>query len=97
MASPGCLVLVVGPSGAGKDTLLRRAAAALRDEGRYCFVRRYITRPAGDPHEDHVALTEEEFAACFRWYSYVASLCWQYVIKANRRSLLRLTPSCCAT
>ena len=66
MASPGCLVLVVGPSGAGKDTLLRRAAAALRDEGRYCFVRRYITRPAGDPHEDHVALTEEEFAACKR-------------------------------
>ncbi|MCY4501185.1 MAG: phosphonate metabolism protein/1,5-bisphosphokinase (PRPP-forming) PhnN [Alphaproteobacteria bacterium] len=66
MASPGCLVLVVGPSGAGKDTLLRRAAAALRDEGRYCFVRRYITRPAGDPHEDHVALTEEEFAACER-------------------------------
>ena len=66
MASDGCLVLVVGPSGAGKDTLLRRAAAALRGEERYCFARRYITRPAGDAHEDHIALTAEEFAACER-------------------------------
>ena len=59
----GFLVLVVGPSGAGKDTLLRRAAAALREDARFCFPRRYVTRPAGDPHEDHVALTEEEFHA----------------------------------
>ena len=65
-AAGGCLVLVVGPSGAGKDTLLRRAAATLRDEERYRFARRYITRPAGDPHEDHIALTAEEFAACER-------------------------------
>ena len=57
----GCLVLVVGPSGAGKDTLIRRAEAGLRSEARYRFPRRYITRPAGDPHEDHVALTEDEF------------------------------------
>ena len=62
MAPDGCLVLVVGPSGAGKDTLLRRAKTALQGEARYCFPRRFITRPAGDPHEDHVALTEEEFA-----------------------------------
>ena len=63
MAPDGCLVLVVGPSGAGKDTLLRRAKAALRGEARYRFPQRFITRPAGDPHEDHIALTEEEFAA----------------------------------
>ena len=61
--SGGCLVLVVGPSGAGKDTLLRHAKAALGQDARYCFPRRYITRPAGDPHEDHVALTGEEFRA----------------------------------
>ena len=60
-AAGGCLVLVVGPSGAGKDTLLRMAGAALREDARYCFPRRYITRPAGDPHEDHIALTEEAF------------------------------------
>ena len=59
----GCLVLVVGPSGAGKDTLIRRAEAGLRSEARYRFPRRYITRPAGDPHEDHIALTDEEFRA----------------------------------
>lgn len=59
----GCLVLVVGPSGAGKDTLIRRAEAELESEARYCFPRRYITRPAGDPHEDHIALTEEAFRA----------------------------------
>ena len=62
MAPDGCLVLVVGPSGAGKDTLLRQAEAALQGDAGYCFPRRYITRPAGDPHEDHMALTEEEFA-----------------------------------
>ena len=59
----GCLVLTVGPSGAGKDTLLRRAAAELKPDARFCFPRRYITRPAGDPHEDHIALTEAEFRA----------------------------------
>lgn len=57
----GCLVLTVGPSGAGKDTLLRHARAALADDARYCFPRRFITRPAGDPHEEHIALTEVEF------------------------------------
>ena len=57
----GCLVLTVGPSGAGKDTLLRHASAALVDDARYCFPRRCITRPAGDPHEDHIPLTEAEF------------------------------------
>ena len=57
----GCLALVVGPSGAGKDTLLRHARAALVDDARYCFPRRFITRPAGDPHEEHIVLTEVEF------------------------------------
>ncbi len=56
-------MLVVGPSGAGKDTLIRRAEAELRPDARFCFLRRCITRPAGDPHEDHIALTEAEFDA----------------------------------
>ena len=58
----GTLFLVVGPSGAGKDTLIAGARAILEPGGRHVFPRRAITRPAGAGGEDHGAVTPEDFA-----------------------------------
>ena len=56
----GTLVLVVGPSGAGKDTLLTLARAHLPAHPSLLYARRLVTRPKGDG-EDHDSLTEQEF------------------------------------
>lgn len=57
------LVAVVGPSGAGKDTLMAGARAALAEEPAIRFARRAITRPASAGGEDHAPMTPAEFAA----------------------------------
>ena len=57
------LVLIVGPSGAGKDTLLGAARVALADEPRVRFVRRVVTRSASGPGVDEAFLGEAEFHA----------------------------------
>lgn len=56
------LVAVVGPSGAGKDTLLAGARARIGPgDGRFRFVRRGITRPASAGGEDHDPLERDTF------------------------------------
>jgi ribose 1,5-bisphosphokinase len=49
---PGRLILVVGPSGAGKDTLLELARAACADNGSIVFPRRVVTREASSFEEN---------------------------------------------
>jgi len=59
---PGRLVAVAGPSGAGKDTLLRFARNLLGGDPNIVFPRRVVTRePSAE--EDHDALSEAGFAA----------------------------------
>lgn len=57
----GTLILVVGPSGAGKDTLIARAEVLLAGRP-VTFPRRVVTRPtnAAEPHD---SLTAEAFEA----------------------------------
>lgn len=73
-SNSGTLWLVVGPSGAGKDSLLDGAKAALSDSPDHYFVRRDITRPADAGGEDHNPVSVEEFEArqerggyCLSW------------------------------
>lgn len=56
--SAGRFIAVVGPSGVGKDTLMRAMVAARPGLRR---VRRVITRPADVEGEGHEAVSEAEF------------------------------------
>lgn len=56
----GRVFAIVGPSGAGKDTLLDAARQARLD---LVIVRRYITRPESAGGEDFCGVTEAEFEA----------------------------------
>ena len=57
---PGRLILVVGPSGAGKDTLIGWAAAACAGDGNIVFPRRVVTREAS-PSEDNEQVSLDAF------------------------------------
>jgi len=62
MTTPGTLILVVGPSGVGKDSIIAGAADRFRGEPRIVFARRLITRPSEAGGEDHMALSAAEFS-----------------------------------
>lgn len=55
------LVAVVGPSGAGKDTLMAGARMRIGPDPRFRFVRRSVTRPASAGGEDHEPMERGAF------------------------------------
>lgn len=61
MATGGLLVLVVGPSGVGKDSLIAGAREALRHDPDFVFVKRIVTRHADTKAEDHDSLDIASF------------------------------------
>jgi ribose 1,5-bisphosphokinase len=57
---PGRFILVVGPSGAGKDTLLGVAKSACAHDGDIVFARRLVTREASS-FEDNLQVSHAAF------------------------------------
>lgn len=67
-------VLVVGPSGAGKDTLIRLARSDLAGDPRFAFPRRLVTRPPS-ADEDNVPIAPDDFGAMEAEGRF--ALCWR--------------------
>ncbi len=62
-AATGTLAVVVGPSGAGKDTLMNLAARHFAGRQDVHFVRRVITRDSDAGNEDHRSVSDADFDA----------------------------------
>ena len=73
-AGRGCFIAIVGPSGAGKDTLLNWLRPRLEADPRLMFVRRAVTRDADGTTEDHDSLDRDAFAAQEAAGSF--AVCW---------------------
>jgi ribose 1,5-bisphosphokinase len=55
------LFYIIGPSGAGKDTLINYARKMINGSENVIFAHRYITRPPYTGNENHICLSNEEF------------------------------------
>ncbi len=60
LIGPGRLVFVVGPSGAGKDTLIGLAQAACTGDSNVVFPQRVVTREAS-AYENNEAVSQIQF------------------------------------
>jgi ribose 1,5-bisphosphokinase len=96
----GALVYVMGPSGAGKDSVLERARAMLSIDLPIVFAHRYITRPATSGGENHVALSHGEFTLrrahglfAFHWQAHGNDYGIGQEIRAWRRAGLSVVVS----
>ncbi|OAT27581.1 PhnN family ATP-binding protein/guanylate kinase [Buttiauxella brennerae ATCC 51605] len=67
------IVWLMGPSGSGKDSLL--TALRQQENNQLLVAHRYITRAADAGCENHIALSEKEFAQ--RQQQGLFALCWQ--------------------
>lgn len=56
-------MLVVGPSGVGKDSVIDGARALLAGDSRFVFPQRFVTRPAQAGGEAHHAVGDSAFRA----------------------------------
>ncbi len=59
----GKLIVVVGPSGAGKDSVVRYAMTKFKNNPQFIFPRRVITRNADVASEDHDTMDVSTFLA----------------------------------
>ena len=57
----GCLLLIIGASGVGKDSVLKAVQQRFADHQQVHFLKRVITRPCNPDSEVHDSLTEDEF------------------------------------
>jgi ribose 1,5-bisphosphokinase len=100
----GTLILVVGPSGAGKDTLITGARAALKGDQRFVFPRRAITRPQVAGTEDSETMAPGAFAAAmaagafaFAWrahnFSYGIPISIDAVLRQGRQVVINVSRS----
>lgn len=53
--------MVVGPSGAGKDTIIRESRQEIETFDNVHFVKRLVTRPCDPQREDHYSATKDRF------------------------------------
>ncbi len=104
MTSNGTLILVVGPSGAGKDTLITGARAALKGDQRFVFPRRAITRPQVAGTEDSETMAPGAFAAAMAagafalaWrahnFSYGIPISIEAVLRQGRHVIINVSRS----